>query len=107
MLERLGFQVLTASDGYQALDVFREHIARIRCVILDLTMPRLGGEETVRELRRIDPNARVLLSSGYNEQDVVSRFTGKEIAGFIQKPYRLESLAAILRDALGSSEAPH
>jgi len=103
MLERLGFVVLTADDGDRALDVFRGNVERIRCVILDLTMPRLGGEETLRELRRIDPGVRVLLSSGHNEQDVIGRFTGEEISGFIQKPYQLDSLGTILRDALDGS----
>ena len=87
MLETIGYTVLTAPDGRAALEIFRSRVDEIVLVLLDLTMPRLGGEETYRELRRIRPDARVLLSSGYNEQEITSRFAGKGLAGFIQKPY--------------------
>lgn len=100
MLERMGFTVLHAADGRQALEVFREHAGTIRCVLLDLTMPVMDGEETFRELRRLDPAVRVLLSSGYNEQEVISRFVGKGLAGFVQKPYQFSALQTALRTAL-------
>jgi PAS domain S-box-containing protein len=107
LLEWLGFTVLTAADGRQALDVFQARAHDIVCVLLDLTMPRMDGEETFRELRRLRTDARVVLSSGYNQQDVTQRFAGKRLAGFIQKPYRLEDLRRTLRAALeGGGDLP-
>jgi PAS domain S-box-containing protein len=101
MLERLGFRVLVAADGREALSVFRAHQTDIVCVLLDLTMPHKDGEETFRELRQLQSDVRVILSSGYNEQEVSQRFVGKGLAGFIQKPYQTQALAAKLRDILG------
>jgi two-component system cell cycle sensor histidine kinase/response regulator CckA len=100
MLESLGFRVLVANDGRHALSVYTEHKDSIVGVLMDLTMPRLDGEETFRELRRIDPQVRVLLMSGYNEQDAIARFVGKGLAGFIQKPFSIEDLKANLRSIL-------
>jgi PAS domain S-box-containing protein len=97
MLERLGFDVMTAVDGVDALEKYRESQDRISCILLDLTMPRLDGEEAFRELRRVKGDVRVILSSGYNEQDVVQRFAGKGLTGFIQKPYQLAKLREVLR----------
>ncbi len=101
MLGRLGFKVLTAADGQEGLKVFQECGGEIACVILDLTMPGMGGEEVFRELRRLRPDVRVILSSGYNEQEVTQRFAGKGLAGFVQKPYRMASLKEILNRVLG------
>jgi CheY-like chemotaxis protein len=69
-------------------------------VLLDLTMPRMGGEEAFRELRLIRDDVRVVLSSGYNEQEITQRFTGKDHAGFIQKPYTMAGLREALQAAL-------
>jgi CheY-like chemotaxis protein len=102
MLERLGFTALTAVDGLEALKVYEEHRGTIRCVLLDLTMPRMDGEETFRELRRMDPGLPVILCSGYNEQETISRFVGEGLAGFIQKPYRIANVREALKAALGS-----
>ncbi len=101
MLQRLGFDVVTAGDGRQAIDAFRRERERIRCVILDLTMPVMDGEEAFRELRRIDRGVRVILSSGYNEQEVTQRFSGRGLDGFIQKPYRFAALRLKLKEILG------
>jgi two-component system cell cycle sensor histidine kinase/response regulator CckA len=101
MLDRLGFTVLTASDGQEGLEIFREMGLEIDCVILDLTMPRLSGEEVFRKMRSIRSDVRVVLSSGYTEQDVTQRFAGKGLTGFIQKPYTFAKLQEILRHVLG------
>jgi CheY-like chemotaxis protein len=100
MLERLGFQVLLADSGSLAVTLFQEHAAEIVCVLLDLTMPHVDGEDTFNALRAIREDVCVILSSGYAEQDVVSRFTGQGLAGFVQKPYSVESLARTLRSVL-------
>ncbi len=101
MVEQLGMRTRTASDGREALAVYREHSHEIAGVLMDLTMPHMDGEEAFRELRRINPNVRVLLMSGYNEQDAIARFVGKGLAGFIQKPFMLEELDKQLRVLLG------
>jgi len=94
MLESFGFATLTAQDGEVGVQVFREHQGEISAVLLDMTMPKMNGEECFRALRAIDSDVTVILSSGYNEQDATSRFAGKGLAGFIQKPY----LPGALRD---------
>ncbi len=103
MLEKTGYTVITASDGREALDIFRERHEEIDCVILDLTMPHMDGEETFREMRRVQNDVCVIISSGYNSQDVTQRFIGKGLAGFIQKPYRLSELTAKLKEVIDSS----
>jgi PAS domain S-box-containing protein len=106
MLERLGFAVVTAGDGQEAVSVYRARADEIACVVLDLTMPRMDGEEAFRELRQVRPDVRVILSSGYNEQEVTQRFAGKGLAGFLEKPYRLETLRAQLRRVLDQGARP-
>jgi two-component system, cell cycle sensor histidine kinase and response regulator CckA len=92
MLERQGFTVITAVDGRDALELFRRSPEGFSFVILDLTMPHMDGEEAFREMRRIRPDVKVILSSGYNEQEVTRKFIGKGLAGFIQKPYKMQEL---------------
>lgn len=101
-LEAAGLRVLTAQDGREAVAIFAQDPDAVSVVLLDMTMPHMDGEETYRELRRIRENVRVVLSSGYNEQDVTQRFSGKGLAGFIQKPYRMDDLLAILRRVMGT-----
>jgi PAS domain S-box-containing protein len=103
MLEELGFTVITANDGRFALDVFAA-TPGIHFVILDLTMPHMDGEQCFRELRRIDPDVCVLMSSGYNEQEVTQKFSGKGLAGFIQKPYKMSELRKAIRGMAGVCE---
>ncbi len=100
VLERAGFGVIEAQDGRAALETFRQHRAGIVAVLLDMTMPHLSGEETFRELRQIDPLVRVILTSGYSEQDATGRFAGRGLAGFIRKPCTPEEMLASLRSAL-------
>ncbi len=104
MLEDIGYAVLTASDGLEALDVYRMHQSGIVGVLMDMTMPKMDGKSCFRELRRINPEVKVVLSSGYNEQDAISRFSGKGLAGFIQKPYSPEMLREVIRQAWGEEE---
>ena len=98
MLERLGFRVVTACDGLEALHILQYNAEKFVLVILDLTMPRLNGEDTYHEIRNRDYQLPVILSSGYNEQEVVQRFSGKGLSGFIQKPYQLNQLERKLRE---------
>jgi len=100
VLEQIGFKVLTAYDGVEAVNVFREHAEEIVCVLLDLTMPHLSGEEVFREINIIKPGIKVIFSSGYNEQYMMQRFSNKGIVGFIQKPYDFKLLTEKLRSFL-------
>jgi PAS domain S-box-containing protein len=96
MVAALGMRVLTASSGQEALDIVREKGGDIGCVILDLSMPDMGGLATFSELKRIDAGLQIILSSGFHEVEAFSRFSGDAPAGFIQKPYSLEDLRSIL-----------
>jgi PAS domain S-box-containing protein len=103
MLVRRGFEVLEAAHGEEALALFEAEHRRISLVLLDLTMPRLDGEEVFRRLKAIDPSVRVIMMSGYNEQNVTQLFVGKGLAGFIQKPFRAADLYERIADAFGTS----
>ena len=101
VLELSGFKVLTASRGRAGIELFRENAEEVRVVLLDLTMPDLSGEEVFRSIRTIRPAVKVILSSGYNEQETISLFRGKGLAGFLQKPYQTSQLMDTLRELLG------
>jgi CheY-like chemotaxis protein len=97
MLMHAGYRSLTAASGDEAVALLRDHADEIVCVILDLTMPGMDGVATFEALRAIKPDVRVILSSGYNEQEAIQRFSGQGLAGFIKKPYEMETLLAELR----------
>ena len=99
MLRSMGFEVLLAANGREGVDIFKAQGDRIAAVLLDLTMPQMGGEETFRELRRVRADVRVILSSGYNEESATSQIDGAGLVGFLQKPYRYEALAEVMRRA--------
>lgn len=100
MLERWGFHVLVAEDGHVALEVFAAHASEIVCVVLDLTMPHLSGSETFRQLRQMSPQVRVLLMSGYTEQEVSHLFAGDGLGAFLQKPFTPTDLQVKLKQML-------
>jgi PAS domain S-box-containing protein len=100
MLKTLGFRVIQAGDGEEALARLRESADEVRLVLLDLTMPKLDGEETFRTLHLLWPGLPVILMSGYSEHEASARFTGKGLAGFLAKPFRLEELTERVRSAL-------
>ena len=92
MLKRLGYEVLTAADGREAIEIYKENQTDIVGVLLDLTMPHKDGAEVFSEIRKLNPAIKVVLASGYNEQDATQQFVGKGLAGFIQKPYVVKEL---------------
>ena len=91
ILQGLGFTVIAANDGYEAIEKFKS-TTDIALVILDLTMPRMGGEECFCELIRLNPEVKVVIASGFSEHEVALKFAGKGIAAFIQKPYQISTL---------------
>jgi PAS domain S-box-containing protein len=99
-LERYGYTVMTAENGQEAVDLFRQHRDRISVVILDMAMPVMGGDEALTHIRSIDPDARVVLTSGYSEDEAVGHFVNKRFAGFIQKPYTSSQLAEKIKSVL-------
>lgn len=101
MLRRMGFSVITASDGRQAVEIYRERPAEIALVLCDVAMPQMDGVETLRELRNLNSSVKVVLASGHAEQSVVSQVGASELAGFVQKPFTMAGLRDALRNALG------
>src|SRR5262249_27192299 len=97
ILERAGLKVLTASDGNGGLALFREHAGDIRAVLLDLTMPGMDGGEVLEHIQQVRPEVRVLLCTGYSEQDITTRLHGFRPAGFLRKPYVPAELIERLR----------
>jgi CheY-like chemotaxis protein len=104
MLERLGFSVLTAPDGANAVAMFESHADEIALVLLDMTMPNMGGEEAFALIQQDRPGAKVILCSGYTEQDATAAFAGKGLAGFLQKPFTLQQLQDKVRAALDGGQ---
>lgn len=101
LLERFGYRVIIAKDGLEAVETFRNRVAEIDGVLLDMTMPRLNGEQTFREIRRIKAGAQVIMMSGYNEHEVTRHFTGERLAGFLRKPYTPAELREKLQEVFG------
>jgi two-component system cell cycle sensor histidine kinase/response regulator CckA len=104
-LENYGYAVALAADGKAGLEMFRKLRTQISTVVLDLTMPNMGGEETLLEMKRIDPDVRVILSTGYDESEVTRKFAGMGLAGFLQKPYTALRLANALKSAVETRPA--
>jgi CheY-like chemotaxis protein len=100
MLERLGYDVVFASHGREAVDLFRKYhgtAMAFDAVILDLTIPGgLGGEETIRMLIQIDPKVRAIVSSGYSDHPVMSKYEEFGFAGMVTKPFRMDDLGQVL-----------
>ena len=99
VLELAGYQVLVASDGAEAIEIFKQSSSEIDLVILDLTMPVIGGEQALVAMRAINPEVRVVLSSGYSAQDLSARGEAPE-EFFLQKPYRCGELMDVVREAM-------
>ncbi|MDF3129723.1 response regulator [Kiritimatiellaeota bacterium B1221] len=101
LLTPLGFEVLTANDGEDAVEALSTRDPdEIRCLILDITMPRMGGLEALTQIREFMPDLKVLIMSGYDESDSLESFKDLKVDGFIHKPFRMEALQARLKDIL-------
>ncbi|MBN2581644.1 MAG: response regulator [Planctomycetes bacterium] len=101
MIQAFGFDVLSAPDGSRGVELFRQHAERIVAVMLDVSMPVMGGEEALREIRKLDPDVPVILCSGYGESDVARRLASAGATDFFQKPFEIEKLADRLGHVLG------
>lgn len=96
LLEKLGLNVLMAKDGREAVEIYRERKTEIDLVLLDMTMPRMNGEEAYQALRSIDPAVSIILASGYSESEITDKFEGKDLVGILQKPYETNDLIPLL-----------
>jgi len=99
MVEDMGFKAMRARGGFETLDLYRRHQDEITGVLMDLSMPGMDGRECCRELLNMDPTVKIVLASGYPEQEAGIRFSDRGLAGFIQKPYSLAALKAVLETA--------
>ena len=104
MLEAFGFTVFEAADGESGAAAFVEHAGRCALVLLDMTMPKMNGEETLRAIRRVRGDVPVLLMSGYNELEASQRFASGGLAGFLEKPFTADDLAQKVQSALGARD---
>jgi PAS domain S-box-containing protein len=98
-------RVISVRDGREAVEVFTRRQVEIDCVLLDLTMPRLSGIETLAELRQIAPTVPVVMMSGYSPEDLTCRFADQTLVGIIQKPFRPGQLVDLMRNALEQNES--
>lgn len=99
-LEASGFRVLEARDGLEAVELFQTGQVGIDLVLLDMTMPRMGGAEAFRRIRALHPGVRVLLTSGYSQKESMESLTDLPPDGFLQKPFRVRELVAMARKVL-------
>lgn len=105
-LELAGFTVLTAVDGEEAVQIFREHQSHLTCVLLDLTMPKLDGLETLRLIRESAPDLRAVLCSGYPAEAASRRFGGLGVSTFVQKPFQIDALIAAVSGVTTQATSP-
>ena len=112
LLGGMNYNVITASDGYEAIDKLKTvkdpanpSKEPIDLVILDMILPEIDGKETYRRLKEIDPNVKVLLSTGYDVDDKVSEVLSDGAIGFIQKPYHIDKLVGLVKEHLAAASA--
>jgi signal transduction histidine kinase/CheY-like chemotaxis protein len=101
MLEELGFAVIPAKDGPEALEIINARDGHLAFVLLDLMMPGMDGEEVMRELEQLQTTTPIVISSGYNTQHLSQTLTGRGVAAFLQKPYEFSQMQAIARTVIG------
>ena len=106
MLDTLGYEVIEARDGLEAVEFFRSRASEIDLVILDLVMPRMTGEAALERMRRIAPAVPAILISGYDESGRIHEIVDAGFGGFLQKPFRRQDLGKKVRELLGISDGP-
>ena len=100
MLEKMGYEVLTAQSGKKAIDVYKKNRERIGLVILDMIIPGMNGGETYDRLKKLNPDIKVLLSSGYSIDGEATQILNRGCNGFIQKPFSIKQLSQKIREIL-------
>ncbi len=102
ILERAGYTVLTAANGKEALNLYENERERISLVILDFIMPEMGGEQCLEQLCKINPEVKVLITSGYPVSGSSKEIIESAAGGFIGKPYNVKEMLRSVRDVLDS-----
>lgn len=100
MLKKLGYSVIACKDGVEALDYYKNSWEMVDLVILDMVMPRLSGEDTFFELESINPDIKVIITSGYSMDEVAQDIINAGAHGFIQKPFRMKEFSELIVDVL-------
>lgn len=100
LLERLGYTVLAAGSGGEAIEIYKKHLKEISLVIIDMIMPDLNGGETYDELKKINSDVKVLLASGYSLDGQAQNIMDRGCNGFIQKPFNIKKLSHKIRTVL-------
>ncbi len=102
ILETCGYSIILAADGEKALSLFRKRHADISAVLLDMLMPKMSGKETYLEMKKINPDLKVLLSSGFKQDERVEEVLQLGVQGFVQKPYTMETLSKAIHKVINS-----
>jgi DNA-binding NtrC family response regulator len=103
-LQELGYSVLLAENGIDAVEIYKSNPKEVDLVLLDMIMPKQGGHQTFFKIKAIDPNAKILLSSGYVSEDEVKDLLSQGACGFIPKPHRLAKMAVAIRQVLDTGK---
>jgi len=103
LLEKLGYEVLAAKSGIEAVEIYKKNQKKIDIVILDMVMPKMGGGDTYEKLKDIDPAIKVLLSSGYSIDGQAGKILSRGCDGFIQKPFDVKSISLEIRRILDNN----
>lgn len=99
-LQELGYSVLLAENGLDAVEIYRENPGMVDLVLLDMIMPKCGGHQAFYQIRECDPQAKILLSSGYVSENEVQDLLRQGACGFLSKPHRIAVVAQAIRSAL-------
>jgi CheY-like chemotaxis protein len=104
LLRHIGYEVVTASDGQEAVDYYRQFGHQIDLIIIDMVMPRLSGADCFRALKAIEPNIKAILTTGFGLNEAAQQLLDEGMAGFLQKPYPINELSEVVARALHHQE---
>lgn len=105
ILRRLGYGVIAAADGLEALDLFHTHAAELDLVLFDMSMPRMSGDVLFGKLRQAAPEMKTLLTSGYSDVAPIDEMRSLGLSGFLPKPFTIQQVRDELQRVLSSSES--
>ncbi len=104
VLERLNYESIEATDGLAAIDLLRADATQVDAVLLDMTMPRMNGEDTLRGIRALAPWLPVILMSGHDEREVTPQLLEHGLGGYLQKPFTVDALSSMFARVVGPPE---
>ena len=106
LLHYLGYEVVVAADGAEALEMYRQQQSQVELVVLDMIMPNMSGRECFHALRSINPQVKVVLATGYDQNHAAQEIMDEGAQGFVQKPYDLHEFSTCIGGALNKSIQP-